>query len=57
MKIMERGEPAEKNNKPVWFRTLVLILGFISCLTIIGMIWGIPLMSYALDKNLLDYFD
>ena len=35
----------------VWFKMFVIILGVISCLTLIGIIWGYPMIHYALTEE------
>ena len=32
-------------------KTLVLVLGVLSCLTVIGIIWGVPMINWALGTN------
>ena len=33
------------------YKVLVLILGVLSCCTIIGIFWGMPMIGWALDRN------
>lgn len=40
-----------EHRKPYWFRTLVLFLGVLSCLTLVGVIWGVPMIGWALDRD------
>jgi len=39
------------SESPMAFRVLVLILGFVSCLTFIGILWGIPMIGWALGEQ------
>jgi hypothetical protein len=33
-------------------KTLVLILGVLSCMTLIGFVWGLPMIAWALDMEI-----